>query len=64
MTADEAMPKKQEDAQTRPPAAWLEDIRALLRQGRAQEAATELAAFRRAYPDYVLPQDLRALPLR
>lgn len=63
LTADEAMPKKRE-AEARPPAVWLEEIRTLLRQERTREATDALAAFRRAYPDYVLPQDLRELPPR
>lgn len=63
LTADEDMPKNRA-AEPRPPALWLEEIRTLLRHGRTHEAAEGLAAFRRAYPDYVLPLDLRALPPR
>lgn len=63
LTADEDMPKNRA-AEPRPPALWLEEIRTLLHQGRTHEAAEGLAAFRRAYPDYVLPLDLRALPPR
>jgi len=43
----------------RPAAAWLDEIRALLREGRVEEARRQLREFRRAYPDYVLPDDLR-----
>jgi hypothetical protein len=42
----------------RTPEAWLEQIRSLRAQGREAEAATELAEFRRAYPDFRLPPDL------
>lgn len=38
---------------------WLEEIRELKRQGRDEEAARRLAEFRKAYPGYVLPEDLR-----
>ncbi len=43
----------------RDPAAWLEDIRRLLRDGREAEARDQLAAFRRAYPGHPVPEDLR-----
>lgn len=46
----------------RPAAAWLDEIRALLREGRVEEAARQLREFRRTYPDYVLPDDLREHP--
>lgn len=38
---------------------WLEEIRQLRRQGRHEEASRRLAEFRLAYPDYVLPDDLK-----
>ncbi|TCJ18172.1 hypothetical protein EZJ19_02750 [Parasulfuritortus cantonensis] len=40
------------------PEAWLDAIRRLKLAGRDREAGDELAAFRRAYPDYALPADL------
>jgi hypothetical protein len=43
----------------RSPEAWLADIRRLRDAGRLAEADEALAAFRRAYPDFVLPDDLR-----
>jgi hypothetical protein len=43
----------------RAPAEWLEAIRRLLRAGRETEAQAQLAAFRRAYPGYALPDDLK-----
>ncbi|MDQ5877824.1 MAG: hypothetical protein QG638_556, partial [Pseudomonadota bacterium] len=43
----------------RPEIVWLEEIRALRRQGREDEAARRLAEFRLAYPDYPLPEDLK-----
>ena len=45
------------------PEAWIEEIRTLRRQGREREAAERLDEFRRAYPGYALPEDLRQ-PLR
>jgi hypothetical protein len=44
---------------TRPPQAWIEDIRRLREDGKTDEAARELAEFRKRNPDYVLPEDLR-----
>jgi len=41
------------------PKAWLDRIRALLAQGRRKEARAELARFRRRFPDYRLPPELR-----
>ncbi|MBL8391419.1 MAG: hypothetical protein JNN21_06040 [Candidatus Accumulibacter sp.] len=38
---------------------WLEEIRALRREGRSVEAAQQLADFRRAHPEYPLPQEFR-----
>ena len=46
-------------AVVRPPEQWLEEIRQLKNQGKEKEAAESLAAFRQAYPDYRLPEDLR-----
>jgi hypothetical protein len=46
------------EAKTRSPEAWLEEIRRLKAQGRDAEAASELAAFRKRYPDFTLPPDL------
>jgi hypothetical protein len=43
----------------RPEAVWLDEIRELRRQGKLEEAARRLAAFRTAYPDYPLPDDLK-----
>jgi hypothetical protein len=44
---------------TRPPQAWIEDIRKLKAEGRAEEANRELKEFRTRYADFVLPEDLR-----
>ncbi|MER2625814.1 MAG: hypothetical protein ABTS22_18000 [Accumulibacter sp.] len=38
---------------------WLDEIRALRREGNLQEAERQLREFRREYPDYPLPEDLR-----
>ena len=40
------------------PESWLNDIRRLKREGREKEAAEQLAEFRRAYPDVVVPADV------
>jgi hypothetical protein len=39
--------------------AWLEEIRALRRQGQHEAAARRLVEFRKTYPDYPLPDDLK-----
>jgi hypothetical protein len=44
---------------TRPPQAWIEDIRRLKAEGKPEEASRELAEFRIRYADYALPEDLR-----
>jgi hypothetical protein len=41
------------------PDKWLERIEALRKQGKLEEARTSLAEFRKRYPDYRLPDDLR-----
>jgi hypothetical protein len=43
----------------RTPQAWIDDIRKLKAQARAEDAERELAAFAKRYPDYQLPEDLR-----
>lgn len=50
------------DRTARDPAAWIDEIRRLMREGREAEARDQLAAFRRAHPDHPVPDDLRALP--
>jgi hypothetical protein len=39
----------------RNPALWLEDINALRRAGRSNQADIEMRRFRSAYPDYIIP---------
>lgn len=46
-------------ALARTPEQWLEEVRLLKKQGKEKEAAGALAEFRKAYPDYRLPEDLR-----
>jgi len=41
------------------PRDWLERIARLRREGRAKEADESLAEFRRRYPDYEIPKELR-----
>ena len=43
----------------RTPQAWIDDIRKLMREGKSEEAGEEIAKFKKRYPDYVLPEDLR-----
>jgi hypothetical protein len=43
------------------PELWLARIEQLLRQGRRQQAVESLQLFRRAHPDWQLPEELRAL---
>ena len=43
------------------PSDWLEHIRQLSQQGRADEARTSLAEFQRQYPRHEIPADLAAL---
>ena len=50
---------RRSDAPERAPQAWLEDIRKLKAEGKPEEAGRELAEFRKRYPDYALPDDLR-----
>lgn len=46
-------------AAPRTPELWLEEIRRLKQEGKEKEAAEALAEFRKAYPGYALPEDLR-----
>jgi hypothetical protein len=41
------------------PVRWLERIRSLRRDGRSDEARTQLERFRQRYPDFALPAELR-----
>jgi hypothetical protein len=50
---------RRSDAPERSPQTWLEDIRRLKAQSRTEEAERELAEFRKRYPDFLLPDDLR-----
>jgi len=50
---------RRSDSPERTPQTWLDDIRKLKAQGRTEEAERELAQFRKRYPDYPLPDDLR-----
>lgn len=45
----------------RSPEAWLEEIRRLRRAGQDEQAGKALAEFRRAYPAFALPEDLRSI---
>ncbi len=43
------------------PEVWLARIEQLVRQGRRQQAIESLQLFRRAHPDWQLPESLREL---
>jgi hypothetical protein len=43
------------------PEHWLENIRVMLREHKRDEAVRSLSEFRKMYPDYRLPDDLRDL---
>jgi len=58
MAADSAEERKQN---AEAPEAWLQRIRELQAQGREAEARRELQAWREAYPEAVVPEDLRGL---
>jgi Meckel syndrome type 1 protein len=63
VTRDEAGPAAEralpQAAAIQSPEAWLAEIRRLRAEGRLSEADVALASFRREYPDYPLPEDLR-----
>ena len=54
-----ASPLAVSEAKERTPEKWLEDIRKLRTEGKTTEVERELAEFRKRYPDYILPEDLR-----
>jgi hypothetical protein len=56
-SAAKAAPMRSQ-ALPRSPEAWLDDIRRLIREGRAKEAVEQLAEFRKAYPEVTIPEDL------
>jgi hypothetical protein len=43
----------------RSPQTWIDDIHKLMNEGKSEEAGEELAKFKKRYPDYALPADLR-----
>jgi hypothetical protein len=49
----------EESARHQSPEQWLQGIADLRRQGRDEEADKALAEFRRAYPDYRIPDAMR-----
>lgn len=53
--------KESMDSIARAPEAWLKDIADLNRDGKKKEALEELEKFRKRFPDYVLPPELRDL---
>jgi len=57
-STQEAAPAPRAKSATADATAWIERIRALLREGRTDEARAELARFRERYPGHPLPEDL------
>jgi hypothetical protein len=55
VAALQAAPAKAE----RTPQAWIDEIRKMMKEGKSEEAGEEIAKFKKRYPDYVLPEDLR-----
>jgi hypothetical protein len=53
--ASAAAPQPGSPAQLPTPAQWWAEVRRLQREGRSADAARELAALRKAYPDFVAP---------
>jgi len=53
--------KESTDSAARAPEAWLKDIVELHREGKTREALEELEKFRKRFPDYVLPPELKDL---
>jgi hypothetical protein len=49
----------EEDAASPAPADWLERMLQLQQAGRLEELQAELEAFRKTYPGYPLPPELR-----
>ncbi len=43
------------------PEHWIADIQKMLKDGHRDDAIRNLKAFRKHYPDYTLPDDLRDL---
>lgn len=56
--AQEAVSTPRDKSVTDEPAAWIERIRALLREGRTDEARALVARFRERFPGHPLPEDL------
>jgi hypothetical protein len=53
--------KEMADSAGRAPEAWLKEIAELRRDGKDKEALEELEKFRKRFPDYVLPTELKDL---
>jgi hypothetical protein len=53
--------KEMADSAGRTPEAWLKEIAELRRDGKDKEALEELGKFRKRFPDYVLPPELKDL---
>lgn len=58
-SAESASRSMLSDKLERRPQQWLEEIRQLRRQGRAADAEARLAEFRKRYPQFPLPDDMK-----
>ena len=58
-SAAPADPRLVADKPAEPPNAWMKRILELKEQGKMREFEDELAKFRKQYPDYLLPEELR-----
>ena len=56
-----AAPAEQDGNASLYPEHWLANIRQMLRDNQREEAQRSLVEFRKRYPDYRLPDDLRDL---
>lgn len=54
-----APPAPAKSASGRPASVWIDEIRALRRAGKNDEAERQLREFRRTHPDYPLPEEFR-----
>lgn len=61
MKQQEAETKSAEPMQPEAAARWLQSIRDLVKQNKTAEAKQQLADFRRVYPEYPLPEELKNL---
>lgn len=59
LSAESAAQSAQSERTEQSPEPWLAEIRALRQQGRIAEAEESLSQFRKRYPKFLLPEDMR-----